>query len=53
MSPETDLRDRLERELEHLPAVPAQAYLREGRRAGRRRWLAALRTVLGEPIGVD
>ena len=37
MSPETDLLTRLDHELGGLPAVPAEAYLREGRRARRRR----------------
>jgi hypothetical protein len=37
MSPETDLRDRLEHELGHLPHAPATAYLLEGRRVRRRR----------------
>lgn len=40
MSPETDLLTRLDHELGGLPAVPAEAYLREGRRARRRRTAA-------------
>lgn len=37
MSPETDLRTRLDHELHDLPAVPAEAYLLHGRRVRRRR----------------
>ena len=37
MSPETDLLTRLDHELVDLPAVPAEAYLLEGRRVRRRR----------------
>lgn len=37
MSPEIDLRVRLDDELDLLPTVPPEAYLREGRRARRRR----------------
>lgn len=40
MSPETDLLTRLDHELDGLPAVPAEDYLREGRRARRRRTAA-------------
>lgn len=40
MSPETDLLTRLDHELGDLPAAPAEAYLREGRRARRRRTAA-------------
>ena len=37
MSPETDLLTRLDHELGDLPAVPAETYLLQGRRARRRR----------------
>lgn len=37
MSPETDLRDRLDHELDHLPSRPAGHYLQQGQRVRRRR----------------
>ncbi|RYB94111.1 hypothetical protein EUA93_06990 [Nocardioides oleivorans] len=37
MSPEIDLRDRLDHELDHLPSRPAGHYLQQGRRVRRRR----------------
>ncbi len=37
MSPETDLRQSLDRSLDQLPSIPAAEYLLEGRRVRRRR----------------
>ena len=56
MTPDTELKARLERTLGNLPAVPATAYLHEGRRARRRRravtgLLAAPVLALGAGVG--
>jgi hypothetical protein len=47
MSPETDLLTRLDHELGGLPAVPAEDYLREGRRA---RWRRTAAVALVAPV---
>ena len=50
MSPETDLRDRLDHELDHLPSPPAGHYLRLGRRARRRRRAIAAGAVVAVSV---
>jgi hypothetical protein len=48
MSPDTELRNILERALDDLPSVPAVAYLQEGRRVRRRR--RAVATLVVVPV---
>ncbi|WP_249217280.1 hypothetical protein [Nocardioides palaemonis] len=52
MSPETDLRDRLEQELAHLPATPPEHYLRAGRRVRRRRRAVAVAGAVAASVAV-
>ncbi|SEB97251.1 hypothetical protein SAMN04489844_1428 [Nocardioides exalbidus] len=51
MSPEIDLRDRLDHELGDLPDLPAGHYLQQGRRVRRRRRVLAAGAVAAISIG--
>jgi hypothetical protein len=50
MSPEIDLRDRLDHELDHLPSRPAGHYLQRGRRVRRRRRAIAAGAVVAVSV---